>query len=153
MSPPTTRLRRDECAEPDPAVASYDNDDFNRLIREGVPRDGRTFWFMPVEAFQFLSDADLAALLAYLRTFKPAGTQLPPIKKGKGFQEDFERGFLDAREQIARYRTRPPADMGAQRNGAVPGEDDLHGLPQQRIVGYEDSRRTSTLPGHIRLRS
>jgi hypothetical protein len=23
------------------------------LIREGVPRDGRTFWFMPVEAFQF----------------------------------------------------------------------------------------------------
>ena len=95
-------------------LASYDNDDFNRLIREGVPRDGRTFWFMPVEAFQFLSDADLAALLAYLRTFQPAGTQLPPIKKGKGFQEDFERGFLDARQQIARYRARPPADMGAQ---------------------------------------
>jgi mono/diheme cytochrome c family protein len=95
-------------------LASYGDDDFKRLIREGVPKDGRTFWFMPVEAFQFLSDADLAALLAYLRTFQPAGTQLPPIKKGKGFQEDFERGFLDAREQIARYRTRPPADMGAQ---------------------------------------
>jgi mono/diheme cytochrome c family protein len=95
-------------------LAEYSDADFTRLIRQGVPRDGREFWFMPVESFQSLSDADLAALLGYLRTFKPAGTQLQPIKKGKGFQEDFERGFLDAKQQIARYRGQPPADMGAQ---------------------------------------
>jgi hypothetical protein len=43
---------------------------------------------------------------------------LPPIKKGKGFQEDFERGFLDARQQNRALRTRPPADMGANMSGA-----------------------------------
>ena len=93
-------------------LAKYSDDDFEHFIRHGVPKDGREFWFMPVESFQFLSEADLAALLAYLRTFEPAGAQLPPIKKGKGFQEDLERGFLDAKRQAIRYRDHPPEDMG-----------------------------------------
>ena len=95
-------------------LAQYSDDDVRRLIREGVPRDRREFWFMPVESFQFLSDRDFDALLAYLRTFKPAGTQLPPIKKGKGFYEDVERGFGNARQQVARYRARPLPELGAQ---------------------------------------
>ncbi|HTG78187.1 MAG TPA: cytochrome c [Sphingomicrobium sp.] len=93
-------------------LAKYSDDDFKRFIHSGVPKDGREFWFMPVESFQFLSDPDLDAVLAYLRTFKPAGKQLPPIKKGKGFQEDLERGFLDSKRQAVRYRTQPPVDMG-----------------------------------------
>lgn len=95
-------------------LAKYSDEDFNRFIHDGVPKDGREFWFMPVESFQFVSDADMAAVLAYLRTFKPAGKQLPPIKKGKGFQEDFERGFLDAKRQVVRYRAEPPEEMGPQ---------------------------------------
>jgi mono/diheme cytochrome c family protein len=95
-------------------LAKYDDADLDKLFRHGVPKDGREFWFMPVESFQFLSDADLAAIVAYLRTFKPEGKQLPPIKKGKGFHEDVERGFGNARQQIARYRAEPLADMGAQ---------------------------------------
>jgi len=95
-------------------LAKYSDDEFEHFIRQGVPRDGREFWFMPVESFQFLSNVDLAALLAYLRSFKPAGTQLPPIKKGRGFEEDFKRGFLDAKRQAVRYRDHPPADMGSQ---------------------------------------
>lgn len=93
-------------------LARYSDADFDRLIRHGVPKDGREFWFMPVESFQFLSDADLAAIIAYLRTFKPAGEQLPPIKKGKGFYDDVERGFLDAQTQVKRYRNKAPADLG-----------------------------------------
>lgn len=92
----------------------YSDDDFRKLFREGVPKDGREFWFMPVESFQFLSDADLDAVIAYLRTFKPAGKQLPPIKKGKGFYEDIERGFGNARQQVARYRTETLPDVGKQ---------------------------------------
>ena len=95
-------------------LAKYSDDDFKQFIRRGVPKDGREFWFMPVESFQFLSDADLAALLAFLRTFKPSGTQMPPIKKGKGFQEDFDRGFKDAKEQVVRYRTKQPVEMGPE---------------------------------------
>jgi mono/diheme cytochrome c family protein len=90
----------------------YSDADFDQLIRHGKPKDGRELWFMPFESYQFLSDADVAAIIAYLRTFKPEGTQLPPIKKGKGFEEDVERGFGNAQKQIARYRADPPADMG-----------------------------------------
>lgn len=94
-------------------LAKYSDADFDRLIRHGEPKDGREFWFMPVESQQFLSDADLAAIVAYLRTFKPAGSQMPPIRKGKGFEEDLARGFGNARQQVQRYRTSPPVDMGA----------------------------------------
>jgi cytochrome c553 len=93
-------------------LAKYGDADFDQLIRHGKPKDGREFWFMPVESFQFLSDADLAAIIAYLRTFKPEGKQLPPIKKGKGFYKDVERGFGNAQQQVARYRAEPPPDFG-----------------------------------------
>jgi mono/diheme cytochrome c family protein len=95
-------------------LANYSDAELDQLIRHGKPKDGREFWFMPVESFQFLSDADLAAIIAFLRSFKPAGTQLPPIKKGKGFYEDVERGFGNAQQQVARYRAEPPEDMGPQ---------------------------------------
>ncbi len=95
-------------------LATYSDADFDQLIRHGKPKDGREFWFMPVEGFQFLSDADFAAVVAYLRTFKPAGTQLPPIRKGKGFEEDLARGFGNAQQQIQRYRNDPPVDLGSQ---------------------------------------
>jgi len=95
-------------------LAKYSDADFDKLIRQGVPKDGREFWFMPVESLQFLSDADLAAIVGYLRTFEPAGEQLPPIRKGKGFYEDIERGFGNARAQVARYRDKPPANLGPQ---------------------------------------
>ena len=95
-------------------LAKYSDGDFRKLFREGVPRDGRELWFMPVESFQFLSDADLDALVAYLRTFKPEGAQLPPIRKGMGFQEDVERGFGNAKQQIARYRAEPAEHLDPQ---------------------------------------
>ena len=95
-------------------LPEYSDADFAKLIRDGVPKDGREFWFMPVESFQFLGDRDLGALLAYLRSFKPAGKQLPPIRKGKGFYEDVERGFGNSTQQVARYRANPPPDLGPQ---------------------------------------
>ncbi len=93
-------------------LAKYSDSDFDRLFRDGVPKDGREFWFMPVESLQFLSDADRAAIIAYLRAFKPAGKPLPPIRKGKGFYEDLARGFGNSVQQVRRYRDKPPADMG-----------------------------------------
>lgn len=94
------------------AMTKYSDADFTRLMREGVPKDGREFWFMPVESFAHLSEPDMAALLAHLRSFKPTGSQLPPIRKGKGFAEDVERGFTNGTSQIARARAAPPVDLG-----------------------------------------
>jgi mono/diheme cytochrome c family protein len=94
-------------------VARYSDADFDRLFREGVPKDGREFWFMQVESYQSLSDADLAALVAYLRTLKPSGKVRPAFKFNRAEQKDVDQGVLgDAKAQIAKYRKNPPVDLG-----------------------------------------
>lgn len=96
-------------------LAKYSDVDLDRLIRQGVPKDGREFWWMPVESYQFLSDADLAALIAYLRTFKPAGKPLPPFKQNASMKKEVAEGLLgNSRAQVAKYRDQPPPDLGPQ---------------------------------------
>lgn len=96
-------------------LAKYDDAGLDKLVRHGIPLDGREFWFMPSETYQYVSDADFAALVAYLRTLKPAGKQLPPIRKGPGFLDDVEKGKLtNAVTTIARFRASPPLELGAQ---------------------------------------
>jgi mono/diheme cytochrome c family protein len=51
--------------------AVYSNEDFIRAIRDGVGRDGRSLIFMPSEGYQALTDVDLAAVIAYLRSVSP----------------------------------------------------------------------------------
>jgi mono/diheme cytochrome c family protein len=94
-------------------MAKYSDADFEKLLRHGVPKDGRDFFFMPPESYQFLSPEDFAALLAFVRSFKPSGTQLPPIRKGKGFLEEIKEGEISpAAAQVVRYRNNPPPDLG-----------------------------------------
>ena len=49
--------------------------DWERSIRHGVAPDGRALLFMPAHEFYYLSDEDLGALIAYLRS-------LPPVDRG-----------------------------------------------------------------------
>ena len=94
-------------------MASYSDAEFDRLIRHGEPKDGREFWFMPVESYQFLSDADLAALIAHLRTYKPQGQQLPPIRIGPGLRDQAAKKILESSDKmLARFRDQPPPDLG-----------------------------------------
>jgi len=94
-------------------LAGYSDAELERVIRHGVPKDGREFWYMPSESFQFLSDADLAALIAHLRTVKPAGKPLPPIRKGPQYEKDIAAGiYANAPEMIRRYAAAPPPDLG-----------------------------------------
>jgi mono/diheme cytochrome c family protein len=96
-------------------LGKYSDREFDRLIRHGVPRDGREFWFMPVESDQFLSDQDLAAMAAYLRTIKPGGKALPPFKLNRAEQKDVDQGVMgNAQAQIRKYRDHPPPDLGPQ---------------------------------------
>jgi mono/diheme cytochrome c family protein len=62
--------------------ARYSDQDLVRAIRHGVRRDGRSVVFMPSESFQSYSDADLAAIIAYVRTFPQVNRTLPPIRIG-----------------------------------------------------------------------
>lgn len=65
------------------ATRAYRPEDWERTIRHGVKPDGRPVFIMPSEDYNRLSDADLAALVAHVRSLPAAGggameTRLPP---------------------------------------------------------------------------
>lgn len=59
------------------AGASFTDADFVRAIRHGVAPDGRELAIMPAEIFNHLSDQDLGALIAYLKTVPPVDNETP----------------------------------------------------------------------------
>ena len=52
--------------------ARYSNDELARAIRHGVRKDGTTLWIMPSQAHNHIADDDLARIIAWIRTVKPA---------------------------------------------------------------------------------
>jgi len=49
-------------------LSSWTDGEIIRAIREGIHKDGRSLLIMPARAFRRLSDNDVAAIVAYLRT-------------------------------------------------------------------------------------
>jgi cytochrome c553 len=62
--------------------AEYALTDWDRAIRHGVGKDGRSLLIMPSEAYNHLSDADFAALAAYLQSVPARDTAFNPRKIG-----------------------------------------------------------------------
>ena len=62
--------------------ADYTDADFVRSIRHGTRRDGKSLVFMPAEAYQEMSDEDLGALIAYLKTIPPVDRDVPAPRTG-----------------------------------------------------------------------
>jgi mono/diheme cytochrome c family protein len=56
-------------------AGAYSDADWVRAVRYGVRPDGRPLLFMPVKGFSQLSDADLTAILAYVKSRPPVDNQ------------------------------------------------------------------------------
>ena len=56
--------------------------DFVLAIRHGIGTDGKSLVIMPAESFYFFSDADLGAIIAYLKSLPPVDNELPPTRLG-----------------------------------------------------------------------
>jgi mono/diheme cytochrome c family protein len=64
--------------DPETGIGEWTDEELGRAIREGVGRDGRRlFPAMPYMFFRALSDDDLAAVIAYIRTLDPVRNQPP----------------------------------------------------------------------------
>jgi mono/diheme cytochrome c family protein len=61
-------------------IKDWSDGDIIRAIREGVHKSGRALIIMPSESFRNLSDVDVQAIVAYLRSQPAAGTRSPPTK-------------------------------------------------------------------------
>ena len=64
------------------AGATYSDADWVRSIRHGVRPDGKPLLFMPSQEFYQLSDRDLGALIAWLKTLAPVDTAYPANRVG-----------------------------------------------------------------------
>ncbi|HEX2698387.1 MAG TPA: cytochrome c, partial [Anaerolineales bacterium] len=62
--------------------AANTDEDWVRAIRHGVGHDGRGLILMPSRAWYYLSDDDLADLIAYLKTLPPVDNELPKTDLG-----------------------------------------------------------------------
>lgn len=62
--------------------ATLTDADFVRAIRHGVGPDGRALALMPSEAYQHFSDADLGAVIAYVKSVAPVDNPVPPREFG-----------------------------------------------------------------------
>jgi mono/diheme cytochrome c family protein len=60
-------------------AATFSDADFDRAIRKGLRPDGTSVVeTMPADSFQYMPDADAAAIVSYIRSLKPAGSDIPP---------------------------------------------------------------------------
>ena len=60
--------------------AFYSDQDWVRAIRHGVGYDGRALFIMESEAFYYLSNEDLGALIAFLKSVPPVDNTFPERK-------------------------------------------------------------------------
>jgi mono/diheme cytochrome c family protein len=59
------------------AVATMSDGEFERALRHGIAPDATGLWGMPALDYMYMSETDVAALLAYLRSLGPAGAPRP----------------------------------------------------------------------------
>ena len=127
------------------------DDDWVRAIRYGVGRDGRAL-FMPADDFNFLTEADLAAVIAYAKSRPPADNvlperefrllgrilmvagKLPPppaamIDLSAPFQAEVPRGVT---AEYGRYLTQTGGCMGCHGPGLSGGP--VPGVPPVRLT-------------------
>jgi hypothetical protein len=92
--------------------AAYSDGELARLLRDGVKKDGRTVRFMPVQDITWFPDADVTAIVSYLRA-------APAVERAcEGSQIGILGKILDRRDQMPldiarridhRKRETPPA--------------------------------------------
>jgi mono/diheme cytochrome c family protein len=65
--------------DPETGAGAWSDDMLVRAIREGISHDGRSlFPMMPYLQYRYMSDEDVASVVAYLRTLKPLRSTPPP---------------------------------------------------------------------------
>ncbi|HEY9239107.1 MAG TPA: c-type cytochrome, partial [Burkholderiaceae bacterium] len=95
-------------SQPGSVVANYTALDWTRTIRHGVKPDGRPTIVMPSEDYARFTDADVAAVVAYVRQLPPAVGEAATIRFPLPVKALYAAGLIrDAAERID--HTLPPA--------------------------------------------
>jgi mono/diheme cytochrome c family protein len=97
-------------------LRDYSDADIERVLREGVAKNGRELWGMPSEIFQHLSKPDTAALIVYIRTLRPAGGSTQPRLPWEPETAKMIAGgkLKPATEFVREAQSQGPADLGPE---------------------------------------
>jgi mono/diheme cytochrome c family protein len=105
-------------AGPGGVTAAYQPVDWVRSIRHGVRPDGRALLVMPSEEYNRFTDADLAAVVAYVRQLPPKAGDAATIRLPLPVRVLYAAGvFKDASEKID-HRLPPPQPVTEGVNAA-----------------------------------
>ena len=90
-------------------LAGYRDADWVRAIRHGVARDGHGLFIMPSDEYSHLSDADVGALVAFMKTLPPVNRANVPLSFGPVSRALVATGKMKlAAEVIDHANLRPP---------------------------------------------
>ena len=95
------------------AIPTMSDAQLDALLRKGVHPTREHMWAMPSQIFQHLSDADLTALIAYLRPLEPGGKVRPaPVLGPKAIAEWKSGKVTPAANEVRKPEYRLPPDLG-----------------------------------------
>src|SRR5256885_7376479 len=72
-------------------MPKYSDEDLDRAIRRGLRPDASSLWVMPSQAYLYVRDMDVAALLGYLRALKAEGKVTPAPQFAAAAREKIAR--------------------------------------------------------------
>ncbi len=134
-----------------------------QAIRQGIGADGRALFDMPSEVYARLTDQEVAALIAYIRSVPRAGEAVSPLVWGPiGRFALASGGMRPAMAMMEDFRVRQPFDLGAEHAAGrrltaiqcagchgpdLRGDEPIPGLiaPDLTIAGAYDLDRFRTL--------
>lgn len=95
------------------AVPTMSDAALRALLFAGVHPRRDAMWVMPSELFQHLDAADRDALIAYLRSVRPAGEMSPDPRPGPRAFREIESGKIEsAAKRVHDLRSVGPVDLG-----------------------------------------
>ncbi|HEX8261799.1 MAG TPA: c-type cytochrome [Allosphingosinicella sp.] len=90
-----------------------DDSALDRAIRGGVGHDGRELWGMPSSLFTHLADSEVKALIAWLRSHRPAGSEHPLPTFGPRARKEIAAGtWRSSAAEVRQDRGIWPPDAG-----------------------------------------
>jgi len=92
-------------------ASTYTDEDWVRVLRHGVKKDGRSVFIMPSGYFYYFNNQDLGSIIAYLKTAPPVDRQIrPPALKPMAKVLYGLGAFGDLLyAEVIPHETRPPA--------------------------------------------
>ena len=75
-------------------LGAWSDAEIARAIREGIDKNNESLVIMPSYAFHNLSDADVAAIVGYLRSLEPVSNPIPDVELNLVGKIAFTTGFV-----------------------------------------------------------